>query len=77
MMVRGEVPVDLSNDVGKVYNLCRMSIYSNSRVLGHGRLEWPYLTWADFVLKRILWKKESGDGSEYPSGYYREKLILE
>jgi hypothetical protein len=24
MMVRGGIPVDLSNDVGKVYNLCRV-----------------------------------------------------
>jgi hypothetical protein len=31
---------DLSNLVGKVYNLCRVKSYSNSRVLGHGRLEW-------------------------------------
>jgi hypothetical protein len=74
MTVRGRVPADLSSLVGKVYNLCRVSIYSNSRILGHGRLEWPYLTWASFVLKkRFLWKKERGDGSEYPWGYYRGK----
>jgi hypothetical protein len=53
MTVRGRVPADLSNLVGKVYNLYRVSIYSNSRVLGHGRLEWPYLTWAGFVFKRF------------------------
>jgi hypothetical protein len=52
MTVRGKVPADLSNGVGKVYHLCRVSIYSNSRVLGHGRLKWPYLTWAGFVLKK-------------------------
>jgi hypothetical protein len=73
MTVRGRVPVDLSNLVGKVYNLCRVSIYSNSRVLGHGQLEWPYLTWAGFVFKRILEKKKIGDGSEYPWEYYRGK----
>jgi hypothetical protein len=37
MMDRGGIPADLSNHVGKVYNLYR--VYSNSRVLGHGRLE--------------------------------------
>jgi hypothetical protein len=58
MTVRGKVPTDLSNGVGKVCNLCRVSIYSNIRILGHGRLEWPYLTWAGFVLKKIFWKKE-------------------
>jgi hypothetical protein len=52
MTVRGKVPADLSNGVGKVCNLCRVSIYSNSRILGHGRLEWPYLTWAGFVFKK-------------------------
>ena len=26
----------------KVYNLCRVSNYSNSRVRGYGQLEWPY-----------------------------------
>jgi hypothetical protein len=58
MTVRGRVPADLSNLVGKVYHLCRVPIYSNSRVLGHGRLERPYLTWDGFVFKRILGKRE-------------------
>jgi hypothetical protein len=40
MTDRGGIPADLSNLVGKVYNLCRVKTYSNSRVLGHGRLEW-------------------------------------
>jgi hypothetical protein len=40
MTDRGGIPADLSNLVGKVYNLCRVKSYSNSRVLGHGRLEW-------------------------------------
>jgi hypothetical protein len=57
MTVRGKVPVDLSNGVDKVCNLYRVSIYSNSRVLDHERLEWPYLTWAGFVLTRILVEK--------------------
>jgi hypothetical protein len=38
MTDRGGIPADLSDGVGKVYNLCRVFIYSNSRVLGHGRL---------------------------------------
>jgi hypothetical protein len=58
MTVRGKVPADLSNGVGKVCNLCRVSIYSNSRILGHGRLEWPYLNWAGFVLKKNSGKRK-------------------
>jgi hypothetical protein len=41
MSVRGGIPADLSDGVGKVYNLCRVKFYSNSRVLGHGRLGRP------------------------------------
>ena len=33
---------DVSNLVVKVYHLCRVSNYSNSRVRGYGQLEWPY-----------------------------------
>jgi hypothetical protein len=40
MTDRGGIPADLSNLVGKVYNLCRVKSYSNSRVLSHGWLEW-------------------------------------
>jgi hypothetical protein len=40
MTDRGGIPADLSDGVGKVYNLCRVEIYSNSRVLGYGRLIW-------------------------------------
>jgi hypothetical protein len=41
MTVRGGIPADLSDGVGKVYNLCRVEFYSNSRVLGHGWLGRP------------------------------------
>jgi hypothetical protein len=41
MTVRGGIPADLSDGVGKVYNLCRVKFYSNNRVLGHGRLGRP------------------------------------
>jgi hypothetical protein len=41
MMDHGGIPTDLSDGVGKVYNLCRVQIYSNSRVLGHGWLGQP------------------------------------
>ena len=34
--------IDVSNLVVKVYHLCRVSNYSNSRVRGYGQLEWPY-----------------------------------
>ena len=33
---------DVSDVVVKVYHLCRVSNYSNSRVRGYGQLEWPY-----------------------------------
>jgi hypothetical protein len=29
-----------------------------------------------FVFKRFLWKKERGDVSEYPWGYYRGKMEI-
>jgi hypothetical protein len=41
MTDRGVIPTDLSDGVGKVYNLYRVKFYSNSRVLGHGRLGRP------------------------------------
>ena len=42
--------MDVSNVVVKVYNLCRVSNYSNSRVRGYGQLEWPYC----FVVRCFL-----------------------
>ena len=33
---------DVWDIVVKVYHLCRVSNYSNSRVRGYGQLEWPY-----------------------------------
>jgi hypothetical protein len=41
MTVRGGIPTDLSDGVGKVYNLCRVKFYSNNRVLGHRWLGRP------------------------------------
>jgi hypothetical protein len=41
MTVRGGILVNLSDGVGKLYNLCRVKFYSNSRVLDHGRLGRP------------------------------------
>jgi hypothetical protein len=32
-------------------------IYSNSRVLGHGRLEWPYLTCVEFWFYKNVFRK--------------------
>jgi hypothetical protein len=57
-------------------------IYSNSRVLGHGRLEWPYLTCVEFLFYKIdswengvcagrsTWRVLSWhrNGSEYSKG---------
>jgi hypothetical protein len=45
------ITADVSNLVGKVYNLCRVYIYSNSRFHGHGQLEWLLLSCVEFVLK--------------------------
>ena len=42
MVNSGFFLTDVSNVVVKVYNLCRVSNYSNSRVRGYGQLEWPY-----------------------------------
>ena len=42
MVNSGLFLTDVSNVVVKVYNLCRVSNYSNSRVRGYGQLEWPY-----------------------------------
>ena len=44
--------------VGKVCKLCRVKIYSNSRVRGHGRLEWPLLSLMSFVLEMVYKGKE-------------------
>jgi hypothetical protein len=35
------IPADISDLVGKACNLCRVYIYSNSRVLGYGRPTGP------------------------------------
>src|SRR3954464_15648892 len=42
MVKSGLFLTDVSNVVVKVYNLCRVSNYSNSRICGYGKLEWPY-----------------------------------
>ena len=42
MVTLGCFLTDVSDIVVKVYLLCRVSNYSNSRVRGYGQLEWPY-----------------------------------
>ena len=42
MVNSGLFLTDVSNIVVKVYHLCIVSNYSNSRVRGYGKLEWPY-----------------------------------
>src|SRR3954467_2327951 len=42
MVNSGLFLTDVLNVVVKVYNLCRVSNYSNSRVRVYGQLEWPY-----------------------------------
>src|SRR3954462_1721931 len=47
MVNSGLFLTDVSNVLVKVYNLCRVSNYSNSRVRGYGQLEWPYCSPSD------------------------------
>ena len=42
MVNSGFILTDVSDIVVKVYDLCRVSNYSNSRVRGYGQLKWPY-----------------------------------
>jgi hypothetical protein len=72
MMDRGGIPADLSNLVGKVYNLCRVKTYSNSRVLGHGWLEWS-LSSPMLVLfsKDVIGKKRRKVSDGVLRGYCR------
>ena len=41
MVNSGLFLADVLNIVVKVYHLCRVLNYSNSRVRGYGQLEWP------------------------------------
>ena len=70
MTDRGGIPADLSNLVGKVYNLCRVKSYSNSRVLGHGRLGRPLLSpMSSFgFIKVFLERKGERCQTEYSEG---------
>jgi hypothetical protein len=63
MTVRGVIPVNLSNLVGKVYNLCRVKSYSNSRVLGHGRLEWLLSSPMSVLFFKVCFLKEKEKGA--------------
>ena len=47
MMNSGFILTDVSYIVVKVYHLCRVSNYSNSRIHGYGQLEWPYCSLID------------------------------
>jgi hypothetical protein len=58
MTDRGGIPADLSNLVGKVYNLCRVKPYSNSRVLGHGWLEWSLSSPMSVLFSKNVFGKE-------------------
>ena len=42
MVNSGLFLTDVTNIAVKVYHLCRVSNYLNSRVHGYGQLEWPY-----------------------------------
>jgi hypothetical protein len=62
MTDRGGIPADLSNLVGKVYNLCRVKFYSNSRVLSHGRLEWSLSSPMSVLFSKDVFGKEKEKG---------------
>ena len=49
---------DVSNVVVKVYHLYRVSNYSNSRVHGHGQLEWPYCSILVKWIMTLTWPKQ-------------------
>ena len=55
-------------EVGKVCKLCRVKIYSNSRVRGHGRLEWLLLSLMSFVLQNCLTKERKELVLKYRKG---------
>jgi hypothetical protein len=71
VFMQGRCPHDKYPDVvGKVYNLCRVKFYSNSRVLGHGRLNWPLLNpMSSFGFgKTTIYQVEFIIGAEYLEG---------
>jgi hypothetical protein len=69
MTDRGGIPADLSNLVGKVYNLCRVKSYLNSRVLGHGWLEWSLASPMSVLFsKDVLERKGERCRTEYSEG---------
>jgi hypothetical protein len=57
MMVRGGIPADFSDGVGKVCNLCRVKFYSNSRVLGHGQLGRPLPSPMSVLFSKVFSRK--------------------
>jgi hypothetical protein len=77
MTDRGGIPADLSNLVGKVYNLCRVKYYSNSRVLGHGRLEWSLSSPMSVLFsKNVFGKKRRKVSDKVLGGYCRDTRVI-
>jgi hypothetical protein len=77
MTVCGGIPADLSNLVGKVYNLCRVKSSSNSRVLGHGRLEWSLSSPMSVLFsKNVFEKKRRKVPDEVLRGYCRGTMMV-
>jgi hypothetical protein len=78
MTDRGGIPADLSNLVGKVYNLFRVKFYSNSRVLGHGRLEWSLSSPMSVLFsKDVLERKRRKVSDGVLRGYCRDTWVTQ
>jgi hypothetical protein len=77
MTVRGGIPTDLSDGVGKLYNLYRVKFYSNSRVLGHGRLGRPlHSPMSVLFFKSGFWKEMEKMPDGVLGGYCRGTCLV-
>jgi hypothetical protein len=64
MTVHDGIPADLSDGVGKVYNL------------GHGQLGWPYLTYVKFWFIKNVFEKNGVLLDGVLGGYCRGLMVV-